>query len=107
MKKCTNRQDIMDYLDSLAEPSNQFVPLSDSNIESNDTVKLLAFYLPQFHTIELNDKYHGKGFTEWSSVVKTRPAFAGHHQPQLPIDVGFYDLSHEDIMFRQIELAKK
>ena len=107
MKNYIKRQDAIEYLQYLKKRSDDFVPITDSDFTNPNDIKLLAFYLPQFHSIELNDKYHGKGFTEWDSVVKTRPAFIGHYQPHLPIDVGFYDLSHEDIMFRQIELAKK
>lgn len=76
------------------------------NINNIDT-KLIAFYLPQFYENEVNNKYFGKGFMEWYNVTKAIPQFTGHYQPHLPIDVGFYNLSHDDIMYRQIELAKK
>lgn len=70
-------------------------------------IKVIAFYLPQYHTIPENDKAWGKGFTEWVNVKKAKPYFKGHYQPRIPLNNNYYNLLNPDAQIWQSNLAAK
>lgn len=72
-------------------------------------MKVLALYLPQFHTFPENDEWWGTGYTEWTAVKKAEPLFKGHIQPRVPLDEKYYDLVKDGVetLKWQAELARK
>jgi len=76
-------------------------------MSDSKNARVIAFYLPQYHPIPENDEIWGKGFTEWTNVANAKPLFKGHYQPQIPADLGFYDLRLPQIRKEQAEMARE
>jgi len=73
----------------------------------SNPIRVICFYLPQFHPIPENDAWWGKGFTDWRKVAKAEPLFRGHYQPHIPADLGFYDLRLPEARQAQADLARE
>ncbi|MBC3207679.1 glycoside hydrolase family 99-like domain-containing protein [Pseudomonas sp. SWRI111] len=91
------------------EPLAYYEPQSDYSASIvHDTIKVLAYYLPQFHPTPENDEWHGEGFTEWYKVRSANPLFYGHYQQHVPHqDIGYYHLDGTAQLMRQAEMMKK
>lgn len=70
-------------------------------------MRVIAYYLPQFHETKQNSEWWGKGFTEWTNVKKAKPLYKGHYQPREPFNRNYYDLLDDDVKKWQVNIAKE
>lgn len=68
-------------------------------------MKLYAYYFPNWHVDARNDKWHGKGWTEWEVTKCARPRFEDHYQPRVPL-WGYEDEADPKVMAKKIACAK-
>ena len=70
-------------------------------------MKILAFYLPQYHSIKENDEWWGKNYTEWNSVKRGKKLIEGQYQPRIPLNNNYYNLLDIDVIKWQTKIAKE
>lgn len=68
---------------------------------------VLAYYLPQYHTIYENDCWWGKGFTEWTALHHAKMYYSLQkiRKPTAPFYE--YELPNKQVMNWQASIAKK
>lgn len=70
-------------------------------------MKPIAFYLPQFHEFEVNNRCWGKGFTEWTCLNRVHTPLCDGHVIRRPHkDIGQYCLLDSGTRKRQGEMAR-
>lgn len=65
----------------------------------------IAYYLPQYHEIEENNLWWGKGYTEWTCLERWEPLFNGHKIIRPAKEVGYYNLEDTSVIEQQYKLA--
>lgn len=68
--------------------------------------KIIAMYLPQFYETPENNKWWGKGFTEWVSAKNAKCLYENHYQPHIPLNENYYNLLKKETMLSQVKMMK-
>ena len=63
-----------------------------------------VYYFPNWHVDKDNERYHGKGWTEWELTKVAVPRFADHQQPKIPL-WGYEDEADPKAMAKKIDAA--
>ncbi len=67
---------------------------------------VMAYYFPNFHPTEMNERVHGTGWTEWEVARCAMPRFEGHYQPKVPL-WGYENENDVAVMEKKINFAKE
>jgi len=104
IKQRENEKKVILDWDVFSEPKPEIQEVT--KIDKDTNIKLIAFYLPQFHEIPENNAWWGHGFTEWMNTKKAISLFQDHYQPREPYEQYYYDLTEASARNWQAELAK-
>ena len=71
---------------------------------SKKNYQVAVYYFPNYHVDSINERWHGKGWTEWDLVKNSKPRFQGHKQPKVPT-WGYFDEANPKWAAKEIDLA--
>src|SRR3954462_3729910 len=66
--------------------------------------EVAVYYFPNYHMDSINERWHGKGWTEWDLVKIAKPRFKGHLQPKVP-SWGYFNEADPRWAAKEIDLA--
>lgn len=66
--------------------------------------EVAVYYFPNYHVDSINEKWHGRGWSEWELVKAAKPRFRGHQQPKVPA-WGYFNEADPRWAGKEIELA--
>lgn len=72
--------------------------------DNKEDYEVAVYYFPNYHADSINERWHGKGWTEWDLVKVSRPRFEGHLQPKIP-SWGYFDEADPKWAAKEIDLA--
>ncbi|MCA2011147.1 glycoside hydrolase family 99-like domain-containing protein [Cereibacter sphaeroides] len=70
-------------------------------------VGVIAYYTTVFAPDGERGGLRGSGAADWADVAAAQPLFPEHGQPNLPADLGFYDLRIDQVQSDQVALARR
>jgi hypothetical protein len=68
--------------------------------------KSVCYYFANYHPSPAQERYFGKGWTEWQLLKAAKPQFPGHLQPKVPL-WGYYDEATTEWAERDIDAASE
>lgn len=74
------------------------------HIEQPVDYQVAVYYFPDYHPDSTNEKWHGKGWTEWNLIKDAKPRFPGHEQPKHP-SWGYFNEADPKWSAKEIDLA--
>lgn len=68
--------------------------------------QVVAFNFPNYHPSRNQEKFFGKGWTEWELMKRAKPMFEGHLQPKYPL-WGYFNEADPAWAEREIDAASR
>jgi len=96
------------WIDVILHLNKNYLVLDEKNIIDMYKIKINAIYFPQYHEMEENNKFWGKGFTEWTILKPFDSTMVidnvSYNTLKPHEDIGYYTLT-ADTLQRQISMA--
>ena len=80
--------------------------IGSDDCRTKKSIKNIAIVFPQFHEIPENNKFWGKGFTEWTLLKKMPKNVSGQLIKRPHDDIGYYNLKDIDHRILMEKIAK-